>query len=109
MMSKKRSFQNLLNSSDVPILVDFYADWCGPCHTLSPIVKDVASAMHGKLKVIKVDVDKNQRAAAHYGIRSIPTLILFHKGQIIWKKAGLMRRKDLIAALESSINKISRT
>jgi thioredoxin 1 len=70
-------------------------------------VKDVASTLHGKVKVIKVDVDKNQQAAASYGIRSIPTLILFFKGRIIWKKAGLMRRKDLLAALESSLKNLS--
>ena len=106
-MTTKRSFLNLLKNSDVPVLVDFYADWCGPCHTLSPIVKDVASSLHGKIKVIKVDVDKNQRAAQVYGIRSIPTLILFHQGRILWKKAGLMRRKELLSAIDSAIRNLS--
>jgi len=105
-MAQKRSFLNLLKSSDVPVLVDFYADWCAPCRTLSPVVKEVASSMHGKIKVIKVDVDKNQQAAHKYGIRSIPTLILFYKGKLVWKKAGLMRRKDLLSAMESAIKNI---
>ena len=89
------------------MLVDFYADWCGPCHTLSPIVKDVASSLQGRIKVIKVDVDKNHHAAQTYGIRSIPTLILFFKGRIIWKQAGLMRRKDLMSSIEKSINNLA--
>ncbi len=106
-MSTKRSFGNLIKASDLPVLVDFYADWCGPCHTLSPIVKDVASSLQGRIKVIKVDVDKNPRAAQTYGIRSIPTLILFYKGRIIWKQAGLMRRKELMATVEKFLNNLS--
>ncbi len=72
----------------MPVLVDFYADWCGPCKTMNPIVQQVASEFAGKLKVLKVNVDTNQAAAAQYKVQGVPTFILFHKGQIVWKRAG---------------------
>ncbi len=99
-MGRKKSFNDLIKSSDVPILVDFYADWCAPCKVLSPTVREVASSFHGKLKVIKVDVDRNQRAALKYGIRGVPTLILFHKGKILWRQAGVLSKNQLQAILE---------
>ena len=102
-MSGKKSFKDLINSSHVPILVDFYADWCGPCQTLSPIVQEVASEFQNKVKVIKVNVDRNQSAALHFGIRSIPTLILFNRGKILWRQAGLMTRRDLKSQLEKML------
>jgi thioredoxin 1 len=103
-MAKKKSFKDLIKNPETPVLVDFYADWCGPCQTLSPIVKDVGSELHGKVKVIKVNVDKNQGAAYAYGIRGVPTLILFHKGKILWRKAGLMTRRDLLSQIKKHIN-----
>jgi len=102
-MGRKKSFGDLLKSSDVPVLVDFYADWCSPCKILSPTVREVSSAFHGRLKVIKVDVDKNQRAAMKYGIRSIPTLILFKKGRILWRQAGVLNKRQLQAVLEKNL------
>jgi len=81
-MSKKKTFSDLIKNSQVPVLVDFYADWCGPCKTLSPTVQKV-SALHGRIKVIKVNVDKNQHAAMKYRIKGIPTLILFREPLII--------------------------
>lgn len=102
--AKKKSFSALLKESETPVLVDFYADWCGPCQTLSPIVEEVAKEMHGRVKVIKVNVDKNQVAALHYQVRSIPTLILFHKGEILWKRAGLMTKRDLFSSLNNFIS-----
>ncbi|MDZ7604831.1 MAG: thioredoxin [Cyclobacteriaceae bacterium] len=103
-MSSKKTFNDLLKTSDIPVLVDFYADWCGPCKVLSPIVQEIASSMHGRVKVIKVNVDKNQHAAAHYGIRGVPTLILFRKGQVLWRQSGAMPKK----ALEDTLNKMLR-
>ncbi len=102
--SKKKSFKELIQQSEVPVLVDFYADWCGPCQTLSPIVEQVAAEMSGKIKTIKVDVDKNQRAAMNYQVRSIPTLILFWKGNILWRRAGLMTKRELLSLLNNSIS-----
>lgn len=82
-------FDELING-ETPVLVDFYADWCGPCKMMAPYLEEVASDMKGKVKVIKVDVDKNQAASQKYQVQSIPTLILFHKGQIKWRQAGVV-------------------
>jgi len=102
-MGRKKSFGDLLKTSDTPVLVDFYTDWCGPCKTLSPTVREVASMFHGRLKVIKVDVDKNQRAAMKYGIRGVPTLILFKKGKILWRQSGVLNKRQLQAVLEKNL------
>lgn len=99
-MSKKKTFSDLLKKSDVPVLVDFYADWCGPCKTLSPIVQEVSSALHGRVKVIKVNVDKNQSASMKYGIRGVPTLILFKRGNILWRQSGVISKRDLQSTVE---------
>lgn len=79
-----------LIKGDIPVLVDFYADWCGPCKMMAPYLEEVAQKMKGKVKVIKVDVDKNQKASAKYQVQSIPTLILFQNGQIKWRQAGVV-------------------
>lgn len=101
---KKKSFNELIRQSDIPVLVDFYADWCGPCQTLSPIVEQVAHEMNGKIKTIKVNVDKNQAASMNYQVRSIPTLILFWKGEILWRRAGLMTKQELLSLLNNAIS-----
>jgi thioredoxin 1 len=86
----RKSFSELINSPGMPVLVDFYADWCGPCKTMAPILEQVASQHQGKLRVIKIDVDKNQAVAQQFKVQSIPTLILFHKGQPVWRQAGVV-------------------
>ena len=101
---KKPPFNQLLSQSEVPVLVDFYADWCGPCQTLSPVVQSVAKDFGANLKVIKINVDKNKALAQKFGIRSIPTLVLFQKGKISWKKAGLFSKRELITRINNSIN-----
>ena len=88
--TKKKSFKELIATSEIPVLVDFYADWCGPCKALAPILKDFAAKKRGKVKVIKIDVDRNQRAAARFKVRGVPTLILFSKGKIVWQQAGVV-------------------
>lgn len=88
-MSKK-SFSQLLKESETPVLVDFYAEWCGPCKAMSPTLEQFAKENSGKLKVIKVNVDKNQTAALHYNVRSVPTLILFKKGNTVWRQSGAL-------------------
>lgn len=103
-MSKKKSFSDLIKGSQIPVLVDFYADWCGPCKTLSPIVQQVSSALHGRVKVIKVNVDKNQSAAMKYQIRGIPTLILFKEGNVLWRQSGVMQKNALQRTIEQYLN-----
>jgi thioredoxin 1 len=96
-------FKELING-ETPVLVDFYADWCGPCKMLTPIIKEVAGELKGKVKVIKVDVDKNQQAAAAYGIRGVPTMILFKKGQIVWRQSGVMPKEQIIQSIQPFLN-----
>ncbi|GAB2777500.1 thioredoxin [Hymenobacter latericoloratus] len=79
----------------MPVLVDFYADWCGPCKTMAPILEQVAAQHQGKLKVIKIDVDRNPAAAQQFRVQSIPTLILFQKGQPVWRQAGVVSAAQL--------------
>ena len=86
-MEAKKSFAELINS-ETPTLVDFYADWCGPCKMMAPVIDQLASEMTGKVRVLKVDVDKNQKAASAYNIQGVPTFILFKKGKIVWQQAG---------------------
>lgn len=103
-MSKKKSFSDLIKGSQIPVLVDFYADWCGPCKTLSPIVQQVSSALHGRVKIIKVNVDKNQSAAMKYQIRGVPTLILFKEGKVLWRQSGVMQKNVLQHTIEQYLN-----
>ena len=84
----KKSFAELIKSPGMPVLVDFYADWCGPCKTMNPVVEQLAKDFSGKLKVIKINVDKNQAAAQQYRVQGVPTFMLFKNGQIVWKQAG---------------------
>ena len=79
----------------MPVLVDFYADWCGPCKAMSPVVEQLANQYNGKLKIIKVNIDNNQSAAAQYRVQGVPTFILFSKGQQVWRQSGAMPAQQL--------------
>ena len=98
------SFDQLLQTSDRPILVDFWSEWCGPCHALAPTLKEIAGEFKGKLFVVKVNVDEKPKIAAHYQISSIPTLILFSRGNIIWRTSGALPYHALKAELESRLS-----
>jgi thioredoxin 1 len=100
----KKSFAELISSPGMPVLVDFYADWCGPCKTMAPILEQVANQHQGKVKVIKVDVDKNPAAAQQFRVQGIPTLILFHKGQPVWRQSGVVPAQQLSQAIGSVIH-----
>jgi thioredoxin 1 len=95
------NFREIINS-ETPTLVDFHAEWCGPCHMQAPILKELSAWARNKVKILKVDVDKNPKAAAHYGIRSIPTLILFKEGKIVWQHNGVAQLNQLKNILETN-------
>lgn len=94
------NFGELINGED-PVLVDFYADWCAPCKTMAPILQEVKSDMGGKVRIVKVDVDKNPKAAQKFGIQSIPTLILFKDGKQKWRQSGVVQKNALIQVLNN--------
>ena len=81
------TFQQIING-DKPVLIDFYATWCGPCKAMSPIVEQIGKEMQGDARVLKIDIDKNQTLAAQYQIQAVPTFLIFKQGKVGWKKAG---------------------
>jgi thioredoxin 1 len=88
------TFSELINR-DEPVLVDFYADWCAPCKAMKPILNDVKNQMGEQISIFKIDVDKNQGLSDQFGIRSIPTLILFKNGEPVWRKSGMASSVEL--------------
>ncbi len=91
----KGDFNKLINEKK-PVLVDFHAEWCGPCKTQSPIIKQVAKEIDGKVRIIKIDIDKNQAIAQRYNVRGVPTLVLFKEGQIVWRQSGVQTKAQLV-------------
>lgn len=86
---------NTLISSSTPVLVDFYADWCGPCKAMGPAIQAVGKDVEGKARVIKVNIDKNQAAAMQYNVRAVPTFIIFKQGQPVWRHSGMIDKNTL--------------
>lgn len=97
-----QTFQDLI-SGDKPVLVDFSAEWCGPCKMLAPELKKLSDMVGEDVKIIKVDVDKNPDAAAHYGIRGVPTLMLFREGKTLWRQSGLMSAEQMKTVIHNHI------
>ena len=89
--------------SDVPVLVDFWAPWCGPCHMIAPAVEEIAESLKGKLKVIKMNVDDNGQMPQTYGVMAIPTLILFKGGQVAEKAVGVMPKGKLLDLINKHV------
>ena len=98
---KEAEFDETVVSSDTPVLVDFWAPWCGPCHMIAPIVEELATEYDGRVKMTKVNVDENPNVAAKYGIRSIPTILLFKGGQVQDQVIGAVAKDELSKKLES--------
>lgn len=94
-------FENEVLKSDKPVMVDFWAEWCGPCKALSPIVDEVANEVAGKMKVVKVNIDDNPNSPSKYGVRGIPTLMVFKGGQLVDTKVGGMSKTQLNDWLKS--------
>ncbi|TFV93697.1 thioredoxin [Algoriphagus kandeliae] len=96
----KKNPKELIQKSQDTILVDFYADWCGPCQTMNPVLDMALDELGGKIKLLKINVDKHPQLSQQFGIRSIPHYVLFKRGKILWRKAGIMTKKDLVQALK---------
>tara|TARA_R110002049_G_scaffold84663_2_gene215401 strand:+ start:171 stop:509 length:339 start_codon:yes stop_codon:yes gene_type:complete len=98
----EQDFGEQVLQSDQPVLVDFWAEWCAPCRALGPVIDSLSSEFEGRARVAKLDVDANQRIAMEYGVRSIPTVILFDKGEIVETFVGVRPKADYAAALEKA-------
>lgn len=98
------NFQTEVLNSDKPVLVDFWAVWCGPCKMIAPIVEEIAGEYNGKLKVTKMDVDANPRTAMQFGIRSIPTLMVFKGGQVVEQIVGAVPKRHLVEKVVAHLN-----
>ncbi len=98
------NFEQEVLKSDVPVLVDFWAEWCAPCRAIAPAVEEIAEEYKGKAKVGKLDVDNNPKVAVEYGIRSIPTLLVFKNGEIAQQIIGAVPKAQLVSKLESAMN-----
>ena len=94
---------NNLTKGDKPVLIDFYADWCGPCQTMAPVLEKVRQKMGNRMSLVKINVDKKKAMASAQNVRSIPTLVLYKNGKPVWRKSGLATARDIIQALEKQM------
>ena len=99
------SFESEVLQSGLPVVLDFWAPWCGPCKMIAPILDDIATELNGKVKVVKINVDENQQVAAKFGVRSIPTLVIFNEGKVVATQVGALPKNQLIALIEKSVEK----
>lgn len=96
-------FQELING-DKPVLIDFFATWCGPCKSLAPILVDVKEELGDVLSILKVDVDKNQEIAAHFQVKGVPTMLLFQNGKMLWRQSGVVSKNEIVSIVKQKIN-----
>jgi thioredoxin 1 len=94
------TFDSLINT-DKPVLVDFFATWCGPCQMLAPILKKVKSELGDAVSILKIDVDKNEALAAQYQVRGVPTMILFSQGKPVWRQSGVLQEDEIVRTIKS--------
>ena len=100
---KEDAFENEVVKSSIPVLIDFWAEWCGPCKEISPILDEIANEMKDKIKIIKINIDENPNIPNQYGVQSIPTLIIFKQGNPIATKVGVVIKSQLKTWIETSI------
>lgn len=97
------NFTDIINSSK-PVLVDFFATWCGPCQMLAPILKEVKDELGDSVSIIKIDVDKNQSLASQFQVRGVPTMLLFQNGKQVWRQSGVLSKQDIIKVIQNNSN-----
>jgi thioredoxin 1 len=95
------TFDEMINS-EKPVLVDFFAEWCGPCKMMAPVLRQVKDAVQENASIIKIDIDKNQQTAAVYNVSAVPTLLIFKKGQVIWRQSGVVPATALVKKLQEN-------
>lgn len=94
------NFNEIING-DKPVLVDFFATWCGPCKMMHPTIEALGKELQGKARILKVDIDKNEALANQYRIQSVPTLIIFKQGEVKWRQSGVMDKESLLQEVQS--------
>ncbi|MBD3583834.1 thioredoxin [Flavobacterium selenitireducens] len=94
------SFQDIINQ-DKPVLVDFFAEWCGPCKMLAPVLSEVKQELGQAVSIIKIDVDKNRELASRYNVQGVPTLLLFKNGKQVWRQSGALPKQEILKILSS--------
>lgn len=95
------TFQEVIHSGK-PVLVDFYAEWCGPCKAMNPVIREVAQMVEGTARVIKVDIDQAQAAAAYFNVNAVPTFMIFKNGEAIWRHSGMIDKQSLLQKLQKA-------
>lgn len=96
------TFLDLVNK-DQPVLVDFFAEWCGPCKMMKPILEQVKNEVGDKVSIIKIDIDKNNKTAADYNVKSVPTIMLFKNGKVLWRQSGVVQPTQLKQIIEANL------
>lgn len=97
------SFENIIQA-EKPVLIDFFATWCGPCKMLAPVLKEVKDSLGERITILKIDVDKNQALSSKYQVRGVPTIILFQNGKQLWRQSGVLTKEEIIKNIVEKSN-----